>query len=54
MVIRECLNLRFQRNKSRFTPKKVFHEISTSTPDITRRRVDCREDIEQMLDIRVL
>jgi len=39
---------------TRFVPVEVSHEVKTCFPDFARVIGDRREDIEQVLDIRVL
>ena len=54
MIVWETFNPWPQNRESLLVPIEVLHEFGTSIPDPVRVGVDCREDIEQVLDIDVL
>ena len=54
MVVREILYPWRQRCGPRLTLAEVRYEVGTGAPDTVRVRIEGREDVEQVSDVRVL
>src|ERR1700753_698588 len=54
MIIGKVLNFWPQNSLPRLLSIEVSQKVFTGSPDLVRVRVDGRENIEQMLNIRIL